>query len=94
MRLVGKNLCVTRPNETYALYKMSQHLPSKRNWISLNLMHSSNDNLLFTSIIRMNSDGLANLENLSVKVVDVKSYALFTHLLIDVKSRSYFQNFY
>jgi len=81
MRLIGKNWCITRPNETFALYKMSSHKPSTRNLIR--------DKLLFTSIIRMNSDGISNLEDLEIKVLDVKFYALFVHLKIDVKSRSF-----
>lgn len=81
MRLIGKDLCITRPNETFALYKMSNHEPSARNLIR--------NNLLFTSIIRMNSDGISNLEDLKISVVSLKSYALFVHLKIDLKSRSF-----
>lgn len=81
MRLIGKDLCITRPNETFALYKMSNHEPSARNLIR--------NNLLFTSIIRMNSDGISNLEDLKISVVSFKSYALFVLLKIDLKSRSF-----
>ena len=93
MRLIAKNYCVTRPNQAYALYKMSEHLPSKKDWLNINLMLTFNDNLLFTSIIRMNSDGLGDLENLNVKIVHINFYALFTHLLVDVGPRKFFSEF-
>lgn len=81
MRLIAKNYCVKRPSETYALYKMSKHVPSKRNIVR--------NNLLFNSIGRMPFDGLSNLESLDVKLIDIKFYSLFTHLKIDVSSRSF-----
>ena len=81
MRLIAKNYCVTRPNHTNAFYKMSSHSPSKRNIIR--------SNLLFTSITRMMSDGISNIESLNVKIADIKFYSLFTHLKIDVNSRNY-----
>ncbi len=93
MRLIAKSYCVTRPKETYALYKMSEHSPSKRDWLKTNLMFTRNDKLLFTSIIRMDSDGLSDLKNLRVKIVDIHSYALFTHLLIDVGPRKFLSEF-
>ena len=76
MRMIAKDMCVKRPLKEHALYKMSTHKSSTRN--------PNREKLLFTSIVRMNSEGLNNLANLNVKIVDVKLRKLFTHLKIHV----------
>ena len=45
-------------------------------------------NLLYNSIKRMPHDGLSNLHNLNVKVIEVKMYALCTFLRIYVSEAS------
>ena len=76
MRMIAKDICVKRPLKEHALYKMSSHKSSKRN--------PNRRKLLFSSIERMNADGLSNLAALDVRIVDVKLYNLFTHLKVHV----------
>jgi hypothetical protein len=76
MRMIAKEVCVKRPSRDHALYKMSRHRASKRN--------PKRERLLFTSIMRMSNDGLNNLVQLGIKIVDVQFYNLFTHIKIDV----------
>lgn len=76
MRMLAKKVCVKRPDPSHGLYKMSSHAKSVRNPIR--------ENLLFSSIKRMNHDGLSNMKQLNAKIEDVKHFALFTHLKINV----------
>lgn len=78
MRMIAKHVCVSRPAERHLLYKMLKHEPSTRN--------GHRDELLFTSIGRMHEDGLSNLAELGVEVVDVRLNALFMHLKINVRN--------
>ena len=76
MRMLSKNVCVRRPLFTLGTYAMASHKPS--------VVNPNRNTLLFTSVKRMESDGLSNLKNLGVRIVDVEYYALFTHLSIHV----------
>ncbi len=80
MRMIAKNVCIKRPDKLDALYKMSNHTESERNPVR--------ENLLFSSVKRMSSDGLNDLDSSNVTVVDVKKLALYTHLKIYVGKRS------
>lgn len=77
IRMLAKKVCVKRPSEFVSLYKMSNHKPSQRNPLRLNL--------LFSSVERQPIDGVSNLYELGVEVTDVKFYNLFTHIKVDVK---------
>lgn len=87
MRMIAKDVCITRPEASKALYKMSNHSESLKNPVR--------ETLLFSSIKRMNEDGLSNLNKLNLSIVDAKSYALYTHLRIDVGKRmpDYYQKY-
>lgn len=76
MRMLAKNVCVRRPLFTFGTYAMANHKPSVAN--------PNREALLFSSVKRMSNDGLTNLKNLGVRIVDVEYYALFTHLSIHV----------
>ena len=76
MRIVSKNVCIKRPNNKYALYKMLNHKASVRNPVR--------EGLLFSTINRMKIDGLNNLDKLNVSIVDVNKFALYTQLKIYV----------
>ncbi len=75
MRMIAKKICIKRPPLKFSVYKMSEHKKSKVNPIR--------ENLLFTSVKRMNKDGLSNI-HMSSSVVDSISYGVYTKLLINV----------
>jgi hypothetical protein len=85
MRMIAEDVCVKRPDSHYSIYKMSSHLPSKRNPIR--------KNLLFSSVLRMYNDGLTNIFKLNVSIFKIKDYSFFTHLKIHVgkRSKNYFE---
>lgn len=87
MRMIAHGICVKRPSRLTALYKMSEHDESKRNPVR--------ESLLFSSIVRMRSDGLRNLHNLNVQIVDVAYYNLFTLLKVNVGKQTpdYYQKY-
>lgn len=87
MRMIAKDVCIERPDRKNALYKMSNHSESEKNPIR--------ETLLFSSIKRMKQDGLNNLDRLNISLVSANSYALYTHLKIDVGDRmsNYFQKY-
>ncbi|CAF0729395.1 unnamed protein product [Brachionus calyciflorus] len=87
MRMIAKDVCVKRPDPSNALYKMSNHTASTRNPVR--------ESLLFTSVKRMNNDGLSNLKQLNATVIKQTEYALYTHLAINVGKRDadYFNRF-
>ncbi len=76
IRLIKNDVCVTRPDPTFAIYKMSNHTRSIRNPVR--------ENLLFGSAKRMKYDGLSNIEKINVTFIEIKNYPLFTHLKINV----------
>lgn len=88
MRMISKDVCITRPSPSNGLYKMSNHSKSERNPLR--------ESLLFSSVKRMYQDGLSNLDMLKTKVVNVREYSLFTHFLIEVGERdpNYFERFH
>ena len=76
MRMIAQGICVKRPSQHNALYKMSRHDESKRNPVR--------ESLLFSSTLRMKTDGLSNLRDLHVRIIDVAYHNLFTHLKVNV----------
>jgi hypothetical protein len=74
--MLAKDMCIKRPSEEVSLYKMSSHKPSQKNPIRANL--------LFSTVIRMNYDGISNLKRAGVEVIDVKLYDLFTLVKVNV----------
>jgi hypothetical protein len=85
MRMIAEDVCVKRPGSFYSIYKMSSHIPSKRNPIR--------NSLLFSSVSRMYNDGLTNIYKLNVSVVTINDYSFFTHLKIHVgkRNKNYFE---
>ena len=75
--MLANDMCIQRPDETVSLYKMSSHKPSQKNPVRASL--------LFSSVKRMNFEGLNNLNNLGVEIFDIKLYNFFIHLKVDVK---------
>ena len=96
IRLIKKDICVTRPKSNHAMYKMSYHSSSKRNPVR--------ENLLFNSAHRQTYDGLSSLLYLNVSIVNVQNFPLYTNIKINVGTRdpnylnkngySFFFNFY
>ena len=80
MRMIAKDICVKRPDQSFSIYKMSNHKASEKNPVR--------EKMLFTSVIRMNKDGLNNLNKQNISVVSVKKKALYTLLTINVGRRS------
>ena len=74
--MLAKNMCIQRPAERVSLYKMSSHKPSQKNPVRASL--------LFSTVKRMDFEGLNNLNNLGVEIVDIKLFNLFIHLKVDV----------
>ena len=66
--MIVKELCIKRPSNLYAIYKMEKHKPSERN--------PDRKYLLFSSVERMKHDGLNNFESLNVTIVKIKKQAL------------------
>lgn len=87
MRMIAKDVCINRPNQEFAVYKMSNHTESERNPVR--------ENLLFSSVVRMKEEGLSNLYRLNVSIVNVQRKALFTHLKVYIgqRSSSYFKKY-
>ena len=75
--MFAKGICIKRPPEAVSLYKMSSHKPSQKNPVRASL--------LFSTVKRMDFEGLNNLNRLGVEIVDVKLYNLFTHIKVDVR---------
>ncbi|RNA09001.1 beta-1-4-N-acetylgalactosaminyltransferase bre-4-like [Brachionus plicatilis] len=78
IRMLAKDMCVMRPKPEYALYKMSKHQKSKRN--------PNRNNLLYSSVKRMNFDGLNNLNDLDAGVVEEVEFGMYVKLKINVGS--------
>ena len=78
MRMLAKKICIKRPRDENAIYKMSRHKKSVEN--------PNRIDLLFKSIIVMDKDGLNNLDSLNVTIVGEYKYPLFTKILVDVGS--------
>lgn len=78
IRMIAKDMCVTRPNSEHALYKMSKHKKSEKN--------PNRENLLFSSVSRMNVDGLNNLKYLDAEVVEQVEFDYYIKLRINVGS--------
>ena len=76
--MLSKDVCIRRPTEKVSLYKMSSHKPSQKNPLRANL--------LFSTVRRQMHDGLNNLNNLGIKIVEFKLYNLFTHIKVDVRN--------
>ncbi|CAF0977663.1 unnamed protein product [Brachionus calyciflorus] len=87
IRMLIKNICVTRPDSIYALYKMSYHKKSEANPIR--------ENLLFSTFNRMKKDGLSNFYRLDVESDQKKPSTLFTHLKVFVGTQppNYYKKF-
>ena len=83
--MIAEDVCVKRPNQKYSIYKMVSHYPSIKNPIR--------NNLLFSSVMRMNSDGLKNLNTLNISIVFFKNLSLFSLLKINVGeiTKNYFK---
>ncbi|CAF0948381.1 unnamed protein product, partial [Brachionus calyciflorus] len=75
-RIVARGVCITRPRDSYALYKMSQHKESKRN--------SVRSQLLFSSLNRMHKDGLSNLESLKLPAINEDYLSIYTRIKVSV----------
>lgn len=80
MRMRAANVCIRRPPSDFSSYKMSPHKKSEENPIR--------ENLLFSSVGRMKRDGLSNIKEIS-NVVEFKLYALYTKILINVGTKSF-----
>lgn len=78
IRMIAKDMCVTRPSSEHALYKMSKHIKSEKN--------PYRKNLLFSSVRRMNFDGLNNLKYLDARVVEEIEFDYYVKLKINVGS--------
>lgn len=76
--MLGKDMCVTRPKAEHGLYKMSKHKKSVRN--------PNRKDLLYSSITRMDLDGLSDLKNLDARVIEEVEYAFYIKLKIYVGS--------
>jgi len=74
MRMIAKSICIRRPLDENALYRMFYHMKSEKNQVRTNL--------LFTSVIRMNSDGLSNINQINVTVLEAYKYRMLIHLKI------------
>lgn len=74
--MIVNDVCIRRPDSSYALFKMSYHGVSKRNPVR--------ENLLFSTIKRMKKDGLSNFYRLNIKTSEEKKYPLFTVLEVNV----------
>jgi hypothetical protein len=85
--MIAKNVCIKRPAHENALFRMLKHTKSEKNPVR--------ENLLFTSVLRMNSDGLSNVKSINVSIVTSKQYSVFTHLRIDTGRRNsnYFEKY-
>lgn len=87
MRMIAKNVCINRPRHENALFRMLNHTKSEKNPVR--------ENLLFSSVVRMNSDGLSNINQVNVSVVEVRQYDILTHLRIFTgqPSSNYFEKY-
>ncbi|CAF0999018.1 unnamed protein product, partial [Brachionus calyciflorus] len=77
MRMLAKNVCIKRPKDEYAVYKMSGHKQS--------ILNPNREKMLFSSVIKMNEDGLSNLNSLNLSILEEFKYPLFTKIVVDVK---------
>ena len=80
---MSKQICITRPREKNSLYKMVQHKESKRN--------QNRNQVLLTSLRRLELDGLNNLEYLNVSIVDEKITPIFVRLKVSIGQSSNFK---
>lgn len=76
MRMLADNICIKRPENEFAIYKMSGHKKS--------ILNPERGENLFTSVIKMKQDGLLNLELLNVTQMGTYEYPLFTKILVNV----------
>ncbi|RNA18861.1 beta-1-4-N-acetylgalactosaminyltransferase bre-4 [Brachionus plicatilis] len=72
----ANNVCIKRPRNEYAIYKMSGHKKS--------VLNPERGKILFTSVIKMKEDGLSNLDLLNVTLIAKYEYPLFTKILVNV----------
>ena len=74
--MLARNICIKRPRDEYAIYRMSGHKASIRN--------PERREYLFSSIIKMKIDGLSNLDQLNVTLIGTYEYPVFTKILVNV----------
>ncbi len=77
-------MCIKRPDNKVALYKMLNHTESVKNPIRTKL--------LFSSVKRIDQDGLSCIHKQNTTIISVHNYSLFTLFRIDVGKRS--QNYF
>lgn len=87
MRMIAKNVCIRRPTHENALFRMLNHTESVKNPVR--------ENLLFSSVVRMDTDGLVNINQIDVAVHDASRHSILTHLEIftNQPSSNYFTKY-